>query len=88
MISATSPDFTLATELGQGGVKQKFWVPASWTRTLSSVNYFNTVANAFDAANKLSDFTVTSTTIGGVSYNQYTYNGLERGSLRIRLNFT
>jgi len=89
MLNPSSPEIILASELGQAGVRQKFWVPTVWGRTLSSIRYFNTVSGSFDPENKVNDFIVTpGVMIGGISYTQYQYNGNERGVSRIQLNFT
>jgi len=87
MVSANGIELNLAAE--SGGSKQKFWVPQAWTnvRALTSVQYFNTVSNQFDATNQIGDFTTSVVDISGVNYVLYTHNGSNRGAIKIRLTF-
>jgi len=87
MISGNNIQISLAAE--SGGNKQAFWIPNAWltNRALTSVQYFNTVSNQFDATNQIGDFTTNTQTIGGVSYTKYTYTGSNRGGITIRLIF-
>lgn len=76
-----------------GGNKQQFQIPKAWTnsRPLQSIQYFNTLNNQWDTTNRLSEFDTNdiSQTIQGnsIAYTNYTYNGLTRGSVLIRLIF-
>lgn len=87
MISGNNVELSLVAE--SGGNKQAFWVPALWlaARSLKNVQYFNTVSNAYDTANKLSDFAATDVTVNGVAYKKYTNLSSDRGALKIRLVF-
>jgi len=91
MITGNNIQVNLVAE--SGGNKQFFEIPDAWltARPLVQINYFNTVSNQFDTANKLTDFTITSVnkTIQGVltGYKKYTYNGSDRANVLIRLIF-
>jgi len=87
MISGNNIEYTLAAESGSN--KQTFSIPTVWitARPLTAVQYFNTVSNSFDPTNKISDFTVTNTTISSVNYKQYQYNGALRGAIKVKLIF-
>ena len=88
MLTGNNIQFTLIAEADVTN-RQTFWLPVAWTsgRPLTAVNYYNTVSSSFDSTNKISDFTTTSTTIGGVSYTVYTYNGTQRGNQLIKIIF-
>ena len=87
MINANNIEYTLVAESGSS--KQTFSIPTVWitARALTAVQYFNTVSNSFDPTNKISDFTVTNTTISSVNYKQYQYNGALRGAIKVKLIF-
>jgi hypothetical protein len=76
MVSGNNLQYTIVAETGAG--QHTFAIPDDWlaTRPLTSVQYFNTVSNAFDTANKITDWVITPTTqvIQGnvVGYQQYT----------------
>ncbi|GGH78101.1 hypothetical protein HNQ91_003950 [Filimonas zeae] len=87
MLTATGIELNLVAE--SGGNKQTFWIPAVWlaARSLKSVQYFNTVSNTYDGANKAGDFLASDATVGGVSYKRYVNQTSDRGALKIRLAF-
>lgn len=91
MISGNNIELVLVAETG--GQKQKFDLPDAWlaSRPLTKVEYFNTVSNQYDPANKLSDFTisnVTQTVEGNtINYKRYTNASPDRGQLKLRLIF-
>ena len=91
MLSGNNIQITLFAE--SGIYKQIFDLPLTWvtSRPLAGVFYYNLLSGSFDVVNKLSDFTVTSTThtvqTASVNYNRYTYNGPQRASLLIKLTF-
>jgi hypothetical protein len=94
MLNGNNIQLTLAAE--SGGNKQAFWLPNAWissptNRPLVGVYYFNTVSGQFDTTNKIGDFNTSSAsfTIQGntIAYTKYTYNGVTRGSILIKLNF-
>lgn len=91
MNTANNVHISLVAE--SGGNKQFFEIPDAWLalRPLVYVQYFNTVSNQFDTANKISDFAVNSVneTIQGntVGYKRYTYTGADRANILIRLGF-
>jgi hypothetical protein len=76
MISGNNLQYTIVAETSPG--QHTFAIPDDWlaTRPLTAVQYFNTVSNTFDTANKITDWVVTPTTevIQGnvVGYQQYT----------------
>jgi hypothetical protein len=93
MLYANNIEIILVAEPEDNSVKHKFEIPLAWTnnRSLVAVNYFNTVSNQFDTANKISEFSTSSVTntIQGnvVNYTRYTHTGLAAGLRRIRLVF-
>jgi hypothetical protein len=93
MLYANNVEMILVPEPEDDSVKHKFEIPVAWTngRPLVAVNYFNTVSNQFDPANKISEFStsaVTNTIQGNVvNYTRYTHTGLAAGLRRIRLVF-
>ncbi|BAV09406.1 hypothetical protein SAMN05421788_101842 [Filimonas lacunae] len=72
------------------GNKQSIWIPTVWvtSRPLQSIQYFNTVSNAYDSTNKVSDFAITDVTIDGIAYKKYTNQTSDRGSLKVKLILT
>ena len=80
LILASEPTFT---------DRQKFWIPDIWlsSRPISKVELYDTSSNQWGSPNFLSTFTQTSTTIGGLNYTQFEYNGTLRGFVKIRLIF-
>lgn len=93
MLYANNVEIILVAEPEDNSVKHKFEIPVAWTsaRPLVAVNYFNTVSNQFDPANKISEFSTSAVTnvIQGntVNYTRYTHTGLAAGLRRIRLVF-
>lgn len=93
MLYANNVELILVAEPEDDSVKHKFEIPVAWTnsRPLVAVNYFNTVSNQFDPANKISEFSTSAVTnvIQGnvVNYTRYTHTGLAAGLRRIRLVF-
>ena len=87
MISGNNIQMTLVAE--SGGNKQFFEIPTAWynSRPLTQVQYFNPISGQFDTTNKISDFTITDVTEGGVAYKRATYNGANRGAITIKLIF-
>lgn len=91
MLNANNVQITLVAETG--GNKQFFDIPDAWllARPLVSVQYFNTLSGQWDTTNRISEFSITtvSNSVQGnsVSYKRYTYTGIDRGSLLIRLIF-
>lgn len=83
--------FTLADEVG--GLKQFFEIPNLWlaSKPLVSVQYFVNHLNRFEATNKISDYTTSAVikNIAGnnVNYTRFTYSGIDRGSILIKLLF-
>jgi hypothetical protein len=80
LILASEPDFSN---------RQKFWIPTTWltARPITKVELYDTSSNQWGASNFLSTYTQTSTTLGGVSYKLFEYNGTLRGFVKIRLIF-
>ena len=93
MLYANNVELILVAEPEDDSVKHKFEIPVAWTnsRPLVAVNYFNTVSNQFDPANKINEFSTSAVTnvIQGnvVNYTRYTHTGLAAGLRRIRLVF-
>ena len=91
MLTANNVQIDLVAETG--GSKQVFEIPNAWlsSRDLVSVQYFNTLSGQWDTTNRKSEFAQTSTTkvIQGnsVNYTRFTYTGIDRGQVRIRLLF-
>ena len=99
MSTSVSPGYTLAAETG--GAKGQFEIADKWTGSpnnnpLTGVQTFNAFSSTWEyqggsAAASLTSWTTTPTTqlIQGVSenYTLYTYNGVDRGSIQIRLVF-
>lgn len=91
MLTGNNIELTLVAESGLN--KQFFEIPTTWTssRPLSAVYYFNVVSNAYDTANKISDFTVSNTTetVQGLSvpYKKYVNSRPNRGQIKIKLVF-
>jgi hypothetical protein len=86
----SSNGFTLVAE--SGGNKQKFEIPTNWTNfPISSVQSFDTNSNSWvfeggSAATSLTFWTQSDITHSGRAYKQYTYNGGDRGEMKIRIN--
>lgn len=96
MSTSVTPGYTLVAETG--GAKQQFEIPDKWTdiNPLVGVQTYNSFAGAWEfqggsASASLTSWTTTPTsqTIQGVNenYTLYTYNGVDRGSIEIRLIF-
>jgi len=91
MISSNNIQKNLVAE--SGGNKQYFDIPNAWlnNRSLTTVQFFNTVSDAFDSSNQLNSFTESATThiIEGetIDYTRFTNNGPDRGEIKIKLIF-
>ena len=94
MISSNAIEFSMVAE--SGGNKQTFEIPNAWSRSLISVETFDTVSNTWkyeggSAAQSLLRWTLGSDNhvIQGntITYKKYTYNSTDRSAIRIRLNF-
>ena len=76
MISGNNLQYTIVAESNPG--EHTFAIPDAWlaTRSLTAVQYFNTVSNSFDTANKITDWITTpiTETIQGnlIAYTKYT----------------
>lgn len=83
--------FTLVAETS-GGNKQKFDIPIAWTNfPISSVQNFDTNSNSWvyeggTAATSLTYWTESDVTHSGRDYKRFTYNGGDRGEMKIRIN--
>jgi len=94
-------NITMTMVAETGGNKQKFEIPTAWTgsptnRPLVGVQQYNTVSSQWEypggsAATSLLLWTTSSVTknIQGytTNYTRYTYNGVDRSSVQIRLVF-
>jgi hypothetical protein len=96
MISANNISFSLVPETG--GDKQKIDIPDAWTasRPLVGIQTFNTVSSQWEyqggnAASSLTFWTTSATTqtiqTNVINYTRYTYNGVDRGAIQLRLVF-
>lgn len=94
MISGNNIEFTLVSE--SGIYKQKVDIPLDWPNPLLGIETFNSVTNQWEyqtgsPASSLTFWTTSATThtIQGnvVNYTRYTYNGVNRSSVKIRLKF-
>ena len=91
MVNANNIEITLAAETS--GDKQFFEIPLAWltARPLTQVLYYVNRISSFDPLNQISEFTITDVVniIEGqnVDYKLYTYNGIDRGSILIKLIF-
>lgn len=96
MSTANNVQMTLVSETG--GNKQKFDIPDTWlnSRPLAGVCQYNTASSQWEYPGGSQDasldvWSTSSTThnIQGntVDYTQYTYNGVDRGTVCIRLVF-
>lgn len=96
MATANNIQMELVSE--EGGNKQKFDIPDEWldSRPLQGVCQYNTVSSQWEypggsqsASLNIWSTSSTTHTIQGnvVDYNRYTYNGVDRGSVCIRLVF-
>jgi len=93
MSTTTTPGYTVVTETG--GYKQKFDIPDKWTgaptnNPLTAIQQYNTFSSQWETIS-LSTWTTSSTThtIQGIveNYTRYTYNGVDRSSVQIRMIF-
>lgn len=89
MVDTTSIEINLATE-SIGSTKQYFEVTQNFAgKAITNIQYYNTVSQSYDITNRLSDFTQTSIieTIQDIDvpYYLYTYNGLMRGQIKIKI---
>lgn len=71
----------LVGEVGED--RQQFEIDTNFPKTLSAIYYFSNELNQYILTNKLSDYTITTPE----GYTLYTYNGLLRGSITIKLIF-
>ena len=78
-----------------GGGKQYIDIPSSWPKTLTAINYFNSVSNQWDSTNQLTagamqfSSTVQHTIAGqSVNYKRYINTGPNHGANTIQLIFT
>jgi len=86
----SSSGMALVTETG--GSKQKFDVPDKWIaiNPLTAIQQYNTVSSTWETISLATWITSSITqTIQGVveNYTRYTYNGVDRSSVQIRLIF-
>lgn len=88
MITGNNIELILASEPTLTD-RQTFWIPDTWlnSRPLTKIELYDTSSNLWGTSNFLSTFTTSPTTIGGISYTQYTYNSTLRGFVKIRLIF-
>jgi len=96
MINGNSLVYSVVAETG--GNKQSFALPNAWTtaRPLQGIQTYNTVSNAWEyqggsQATSKTYWTTSSITevIQGntINYTKYTYNGVDRSSVQIKLLF-
>ena len=75
--------------------KQKFEVPSAWvgapiSRSVTDISWCNTLSGSWETETSCwlgSSTTETVQGVGGIGYCQYTYNGSQRGSQIIRIQF-
>jgi hypothetical protein len=99
MLSGNNIVFNMVTE--SGGNKQSFDIPDAWTgsptnRPLQGIETYNGFSMNWEyeggtAATSLAKWSTSPTThtieTNSVNYTRYTYNGVDRGSIQIRLKF-
>jgi len=91
MITANNIEKDLVAE--SGGNKQYFDIPDAWlgNRSLTSIQFFNTVSGAFDSNNQINSFTESATTHTiereTIDYTRFTNSGADRGEIKIKLIF-
>jgi len=99
MLSGNNIQMNLVAE--SGGNKQKFEIPVAWTgaptnRPLTGIKTYNTVSaqweyeggSAFLSLLKWTTSVVSETIQGNlINYTRYTYNGVDRSAIQIRLEF-
>jgi len=91
MLTGNNIEITLKEESGAN--KQFIEIPLDWltARPLLAIQYYVNHLGRFEALNKISDFSTFNVTkvIEGnnVTYKRYTYNGIQRGSILIKLIF-
>jgi len=89
MISANNIVFNMVEE--SGGYKQSFDIPDAWTgaptsRPLSTIETYNTFTLLW-VDTGLGTWTTSGTTHSAINYTRYTYNGINRSNIQIRLVF-
>lgn len=84
LYSATYYDTTLVAENDTN--RWKVQIPS--TKTVRSIQFWNTNNNSWEDDGLATGWTVTDTTISGVSYKQYTHShAIVRGGTKLRFNF-
>lgn len=93
LVSMKSIEVQITLIAESGGSKQFFEIPQLWldSKPLTEVQYYVNHLSKFEDSNKLSDFTVSNVVnvVSGnnVNYKRFTYSGIDRGSILIKLIF-
>ena len=86
MITGNNIQIQLATQSSNLNV-QKFWLPSIWVASRPLFGIYTFVSTTFSTVNTINSFSSSVASIGSVSYQQYAYNGVNRGTVLIKITF-